>query len=52
MALGDFRLKRPDLLLFNLGGIMKTVIIEWIGVILLGIVLGCMFAGGLNGFNY
>jgi hypothetical protein len=46
MALGDFRLKRPGLLFFNLGGIMKTAIIEWVGVILLGIVLGTMMGLG------
>jgi len=28
------------------GGIMKTAIIEWFGVILLGLILGAMFGLG------
>jgi len=28
------------------GGIMKTAMIEWLGVILLGLILGAMFGWG------
>jgi hypothetical protein len=45
MALRDFKLKRPDLLFFLIGGFMNKYI-EWAGVIILGVILGLMFGWG------
>jgi hypothetical protein len=46
MALRDFKLKRLGLLFFNLGGIMKTKTVDWIGVLMLGLILGAMVGLG------